>query len=50
MLLSRIVEIKYYIYIYVQDEKPLNMKYTEKNKLQYFEKYNRKKDKIIFVL
>ncbi len=34
----RIVEIKYYIYIYVQNEKPLNMKYTEKNKLQYFEK------------
>jgi hypothetical protein len=36
----RIVEIKYYIYIHVQNEKPLNMKYTEKNKLQYFEKHN----------
>ncbi len=34
----RIVEIKYYIYIYFQNEKSLNMKYTEKNKLQYFEK------------
>ena len=43
----RIVEIKYYIYIYVQNEKPLNMKYTEKNKLQYFEKNNRKNYKII---
>jgi hypothetical protein len=43
----RIVEIKYYIYIYVQNKKPLNMKYTEKNKLQYWEENNRKNYKII---
>jgi hypothetical protein len=35
-----------HLYI-VQNEKPLNMKHTEKNKLQYFEKNYRKKDKII---
>jgi hypothetical protein len=32
-----------HLYIYVQNEKPMNMKYTEKDKLQYFEKNNRKK-------
>ena len=46
-LYPRIVEVKYYIYIYVQNEKPLSMKYTEKNKAQYFEKNNRKNYKII---
>jgi hypothetical protein len=42
-----IVEIEYYIYISVQFEKLLNMKYNKKNKLQYEVKNDIKKDKMI---